>query len=270
MKATEKRRPSMEDIAELSEIEVLHPGGFDLSKRIGEVVDMRNKKVLEVACGRGVFACYYAKNFGARITGMDINPDMIKSSIRRAKEEAVEGLVEFKVADALDSPFPFRDGSFDVVVNECALGLASDPRRCLNEMARVTKPGGYIVIHLALWLKELPESDKKDVEKRLGGSLFTASELSDMLKKTGAVEIWNEDWSGVEQMGKIRPGRKIERVEDIFTLREKIAIIFRTLKGYGLKGLFYLNESTKKITPLYYNGTFGYSLVIGQKPGTSK
>ena len=40
--------PSIEDAVELSGIETLHPGGLDLSKRIGEVVDMKNKKVLEV------------------------------------------------------------------------------------------------------------------------------------------------------------------------------------------------------------------------------
>ncbi|UCF57986.1 MAG: methyltransferase domain-containing protein [Deltaproteobacteria bacterium] len=261
----EKRKPSLEDVLELSGIEVLHPGGLELSKRISEVVDMKDKKVLDVACGRGIFACYYAKNFGATVTGVDLSQEMIESSIQRAIKEGIEDSTGFKVADALNLPFP--DDSFDVVVNECAVGLTPDPQKCLNEMLRVTKPGSYVVIHESLWLKELPESEKKDIAKRLGTVPFKLSEWKDMLEKAGAVEIWDEDWSGIEQMSKIRPGRKIKKMDDTFSLWEKTAIIFpKVLKRYGLSGLSYLNESFKKTTPLFYNGTLGYCLMKGQKP----
>lgn len=260
----EKLLPSIEDVGELSGIETLHPGGLDLSKRIGEIVDMKDKKVLEVACGRGVFACYYAKNFGAKITGVDLNPDMIKASINRAKTEGVEGTTEFKVADAM--ALPFQSNSFDVVVSECALGLASDPQKFLNENVRVTKPGGYVAIHLGVWLKDIPDRERRDVEKRLGGKCFTLPDLKSMVDRAGLVEICPEDWSGVEQMSKIRPARKIKKIGDIFTLWEKVRILFRVLKKFGLKGLFYLNESVKKVTPLYYNDTLGYYLIVGRKP----
>lgn len=260
-----KIKPSIEDAVELSGIETLHPGGLDLSKRIGEIVDMKDKKVLEVACGRGVFACYYAKNYRAKITGIDLNPDLIRASINRAKIEGVEDLVEFKVADALNVPLPFPDNSFDVVANECALGIALDPQKCMDEMTRVVKPGGYIVIHLAVWLKEIAETEKNGIEKRLGGRCIGLLELNDILKKADLLEICHEDWSGIEQMVKARPGREIKRIENIFTLQEKITILFRVLKRFGFKGLSYLGESTKKVTPLYYNGTLGYYLIIGQK-----
>lgn len=265
----EKRKPSIEDVFELSPVEILHPGGFEVSKRIGKIVEMKDKKVLDVACGRGAFACDYAKNFNAKITGIDLSPQMIKSSLNRAKEEGVEDSTEFKVADALDLPFP--DNSFDVVVNECAVGLTPDPQKCLNEMVRVAKPDGFVVIHESLWLKELPENEKNDIEKRMGTVPFKLSEWKDMLQKAGAVEIWDEDWSSIENMAKIRPERKIKNPSDVFSLWEKITITFRVLKKYGLSGLFYVNESWKKIELLYHDGIVGYCLMRGQKPkGESK
>lgn len=262
----EKSKPSMEDVAELSGIETLHPGGFDLSKRIGEIVDMKNKKVLEVGCGRGIFACYFAKFYGAKITGVDISPDMIESSAARAKNEGVQHLTEFKTGDAYSLPFP--DNSFDIVVSECGpVGLAREPQKVINEMVRVMKPTGYIAAHGPMWLKQIGVEARKDTEKRIGGQMFALSEWKDMLKKAGAVEVWEEDWSGVEQISKVRPGKKITNMNDVFTLWEKIMIILpRTLRKYGLKGLLYINESSHKISPLFYNGTLGTYLLRARKP----
>lgn len=154
-----------------------------------------------------------------------------------------------------------------MVVNECAVGLTPDPQKCLDEMVRVAKPGGFIVIHESVWFKEFPENEKKDLEERMGTVPFKVSKWREMLQKAGAIELWDEDWSDIEEMKKIRPGIKIENVMNIFSLWEKIIIIFpRVVKRFGLKGLIYLNESNKKITPLWLNGAFGYYLMRGQKP----
>lgn len=258
-------RPSIEDAVELSGIETLHPGGLDLSKRIGEIVEMRDKKVLDVACGRGVFACYYAKNYRAKITGMDLSPDMIKTSIERARKEGVEDSADFTVADALNAPLPFPDNSFDVVANECALGIAEDPQRHLNEMIRVAKPGGYIALNLSVWLKEIPSAEREDIEKRLGGALFTFAELKNLFQKTDTAEILSEDWSGIEQISKTRPGREIKKLNDVFSLWERITILFTVLTRFGLEGLIYLIESAKKSASLYDSGAMGYYLIVRQK-----
>lgn len=265
-KETTKKYPSMEDAGELSGIETLHPGGFDLSKRIGEIAHMKNKKVLEVACGRGAFACYFAKTYGARITGVDLSPDMIESSVSKAKTEGVEELTEFKIADALDLPFP--DNSFEIVVSECGpVGLVPEPQKVIDEMYRVTKQGGYMVLHAPIWLKEMPYEERSDIEKRIGGRMFTIDEWRDMLEKAGAEELWEEDWSGMEQIGKIRPGKKMRSMSDVFTLKEKICIILpKVLRKYGLSGLLYLNESFNKISPLFYDGTIGTYLMRVRKP----
>ncbi|CAG0979980.1 MAG: methyltransferase domain-containing protein [Candidatus Methanoperedens sp.] len=259
------KMPTIEDALEISGIEVLHPGGYELSKRIGEIADIKGKKVLDVACGRGAFACYYARNFNTHVIGVDINPKMVEASIERARKDGMEHLTEFKVADALSLPYP--DSSFDAVINECAVGLTSDPQKCLNEMVRVAKLGGDIVIHESTWRKHLPENTKQELSLRLGTVPYTLDEWVSMMKKAGVSDIYNEDWSSIDKsLLKIREDRVITRLEDIYSFKEKYFSLFpKILVKYGIKGLVYLNESNKMFMPLYYNGTFGYYLVKGKK-----
>ncbi len=115
---------SAEDVIEMSGVETLHPGGLDLSRRIGKLVDFTPMtRVLDVSCGKGVFACQYAKEFGCSVTGIDINPQFIAIARQRAQREEVADKVDFKFGDA--RKLPFQDAEFDVVVNECAVGLTA-------------------------------------------------------------------------------------------------------------------------------------------------
>ncbi len=204
-------------------------------------------------------------NFSTRVVGIDINPEMVKASIARAKKDNLEFLTEFKVADALALPFP--DNSFDAAINECAVGLTSDPQKCLNEMVRVAKPGGDIVIHESTWCKHLPEDTKQELSVRLGTVPYALDEWIAMMKKAGASDIFTEDWSSIDKaLLKIREDRVVTRLEDMYSFKEKYFFIFpKILFKYGIKGLVYLNESNKMLMPLYYNGTLGYYLIKGKK-----
>ncbi len=259
------KMPTIEDALEISGIEVLHPGGYELSRRIGEIADIKGKKVLDVACGRGAFACYYARNFSTKVIGVDINPEIVKASLVRAKKDGVEHLTEFRVANALSLPFP--DNSFDAVIDECAVGLTSDPQKCLSEMVRVAKPGGDIVIHESIWLKHFPEDAKKEISVRMGTVPYALDEWITIMNKAGASDIWTEDWSSIEgSLVKIREDRILTRLEDMYSFKEKYFIIFpKILFKYGIKGIVYLNESNKMLMPLYYNGILGYYLIKGKK-----
>ncbi|MBI2955350.1 MAG: class I SAM-dependent methyltransferase [Chloroflexi bacterium] len=262
---TKTGKPTLEDVLELSGIELLHPGGFDITQRIGEIVEMKGKTVLDVACGRGILPSYYAKNFGARVVGIDLNPEMIKSSVARAERESVDGLTEFRVADSL--ALPFEDRSFDVMVNECAVGLTADPQKCLNEMARVTKPGGYVVIHESTWLKVIAPEEKADIAKRLGTVPYALEEWKAMMECAGLTSIWIEDWSAHENALKIRADRTVRDLNDVFSFREKVFTIVPGVIGrYGIMGLAHVFGSWHKLTPVWADGTLGYFLLRGQKP----
>ncbi len=260
---------SGEDVLEMSGVETLHPGGFDLSKRIGEVVNFTpSTYVLDVSSGKGVFACLYAQEFGSRITGLEFSPHFVDLARKRAQDEGVADKVEFKIGDS--RKLPFQDNEFDVVVNECAVGLTAinAPQRVLDEMARVTKPGGTLVIHESTWLKNLSAEERREASLCLGTTPYSVDEWKQMLVKAGAVPKMVEDWSGMENALKIRPGLKWgpnSTPADIFTTREKLNLIPRLLSKYGIGPVLELIRSQKQLSRYLTDGYAGYALIVSAK-----
>ena len=76
--------------------------------------------VLDVSSGRGTQSIYYAKTYGVNVTGLDISQEMIDTATQRALEQGIEKQVTFIQGDSQN--LPFDDCSFDVVINECAVG----------------------------------------------------------------------------------------------------------------------------------------------------
>jgi SAM-dependent methyltransferase len=104
-------------------------------------------RVLDFGCGDGVLACTLARR-GARVTGLDTDPRMLASALRRAKAESIELELTEGRAEAL----PFPDASFDRVVGVTALCFVEQKDQAIGEMARVLKPGGRLVIgELGRW-----------------------------------------------------------------------------------------------------------------------
>ena len=260
---------SAEDVLEMSGVETLHPGGYDLSRRIGELVKFTpSVHVLDVSSGKGAFACLYARQFGSHITGLEYNPRFVDIARQRAQAEGVADKVEFKIGDS--RKLPFRDGEFDVVVNECAVGLTAinAPQRVLDEMVRVTKPGGTIVIHESTWLKELPADERQHASMRFGTTPYTVEEWKQMLIKAGAVPRVVEDWSGIENALKIRPGLKWNpnnNPADIFSAREKFSLLPRLISKYGIGPVLVLVRSQKNLGRYLLDGYVGYALIVAAK-----
>ena len=184
-------KPTVEDAIEIGGIEILHPGGYKLTQRTAELCELKKgMRVLDVSSGRGTQSIYYAKTFGVDITGLDISQEMVHAATRRALDEGLSGQVEFFHGDSQN--LPFADNSFDVVINECAVGIPDDSQKVLDEMLRVTKPNGTVAIHESTWRKKLSESEKQEISERYGTTPLEHSEWNEMLKKAGATNIISE------------------------------------------------------------------------------
>ena len=61
----------------------------------------KNDVLFDLGCGDGRIVITAAKRFGTRGVGIDIDPQRIEESLRSAKEEGVEGLVEFRLQDVM-------------------------------------------------------------------------------------------------------------------------------------------------------------------------
>lgn len=114
----------------------------------GISTSLKPLKVLDVGCGIGGTTRYLADKYGpgTEVTGITLSPNQVA----RAQElAAAKGLsnTNFQVMDALDMSFP--DNSFDVVW-ACESGEhMPDKKKYVEEMARVLKPGGKLVV--ATW-----------------------------------------------------------------------------------------------------------------------
>ena len=99
-------------------------------------------RVLDVGVGTGLELPMFAA--GTRLVGVDLSEPMLRVAQKRIAREGlrdVEGLV---VMDAMRMAFP--DDYFDCVVAPYVLTVVPDPGRTMDELARVTRPGGEIVL----------------------------------------------------------------------------------------------------------------------------
>jgi len=93
--------------------------------------------VLDLAAGTGVSTQELARS-GATVFGVDISQGMLRAG------RAVRPATPLLAGDAL--ALPFRDGTFDAVTISFGLRNIHDTAAALAEMARVTRPGGRLVI----------------------------------------------------------------------------------------------------------------------------
>ncbi len=100
------------------------------------------KRFVDVAAGSGALSIPAAR-LGAQVVAVDISPTMVERLAARAAEEGLAD-VEARVMDghALD----FEDDTFDVSGSQFGVMLFPDLPRAVGEMARVTKPGGRVLL----------------------------------------------------------------------------------------------------------------------------
>jgi SAM-dependent methyltransferase len=94
-------------------------------------------RVLDVACGTGIVARLAAAR-DATPVGLDLNPSMIDVA------RAIAPSIEWIVGDACELPLP--DKAFDIVVCQAGLQFFPYRARAIEEMRRVLKPEGRMVV----------------------------------------------------------------------------------------------------------------------------
>jgi SAM-dependent methyltransferase len=120
--------------------EGMRESGEALVKAIGVSKGLR---VLDLGCGDGTTAIPEAR-LGADVLGVDIASNLVEAGNRRAREMGL-GNCHFQEGDASDL-HELADKSFDLVVSIFGAMFAPRPFDVAKEMARVTRPGGRIIM----------------------------------------------------------------------------------------------------------------------------
>lgn len=118
----------------------MRESGEALVQRLGIT---KGLKVLDLGCGDGTTALPAAK-LGADVLGVDIARNLVEAGNNRAREMGLANC-KFQEGDTTNLQ-PLPDRAFDLVVSIFGAMFAPRPFDVAREMARVTRPGGRIVM----------------------------------------------------------------------------------------------------------------------------
>ena len=106
----------------------------------------KRSRVLDLASGTGDLASQLANLVGTEglVVMTDINDAMLEQGRKRMVDEGYAGNIEYAQVNAEQIPFP--DNVFDCVTIAFGLRNVTDKQRALEEMRRVLKPGGRVLI----------------------------------------------------------------------------------------------------------------------------
>jgi len=99
---------------------------------------LRAERVLDVGCGTGVLTEEIAARTRGQVVGLDIDPDMVAYAQGRG------GRATYRRGDA--HHLPFEANYFDIVHCHFLLMWCRDPHRAAQEMVRVARPGGAVLV----------------------------------------------------------------------------------------------------------------------------
>lgn len=122
---------------------------------------------LDVGCGPGTDTLPLAQVVGksGQVVGVDHDAAMIAEAERRAEQAGCSSWCHHLEADA--TTLPLQTNMFDACRSERLFQHVPNPTAVLAEMARVTKPGGWIVVFDADWSTLSIDTPEVDLERRL-------------------------------------------------------------------------------------------------------
>lgn len=166
---------------------------FDPFRR--ELTQAAQGVVLEVGAGGGQNFSFYDPAITTRVEAVEPNAYMLA----RARQAAAEARVPIHLTAAPAEQLPFADATFDVALATFVFCSVDDPAIGLDEMHRVLKPGGTLLLfehvrspsrgwaRLQDWLTPL--------QKRFAGNCHLNRPTYDTVRSQG-FRVQNEIWSG--------------------------------------------------------------------------
>jgi len=234
----------------------LTPGGEGNIANLVKGLDIRDRRILDVGCGIGGPAFVLASKYGAHVTGIDIEPQLIDEARVRAAELGLESSCEFM--HVAPGPLTFPDESFDVVLSTGVIMTIDDKEEVFSEALRVLKQGGVLTVYD--WMKtegEYSEDMRNWFEmERITYSMKTFSEYEAMLADAGFVDIEMVDSTTWYRQ------RVQEEYEQIRT-----ELYPRMVEVLGKQEADHFVENWRSMVVVCVNGDVHHGYYRGRKPG---
>ncbi len=131
---------------------------------------IRQKTVIDFGCGAGFESLEMARKGAGRVIGLDIQKDLLENATRNASAAGLADRCEFR-SETSDLA--------DIIISKDAFEHFADPAQILAQMARLLKPGGYVLAAFGpTWLHPY------------GGHLFSVFPWSHLIFSESAQIRW--------------------------------------------------------------------------------
>ena len=172
---------------------------------IGELLDPQRKDyILDVGCGTGIFTLDILAA-GARVTGLELSLPMLRVAAERLGRYPFEGV------QGDMRRLPFGNECFDRVVSITAIEFVPDARSAVEELFRVTRPGGTVVLASLNSLSPWAARRKANVEKTTPMFLRTLFTGRPMISKHWPLTRARSERRSFSTRTRIRTGRRSSR-----------------------------------------------------------
>lgn len=111
-------------------------------RRAVRYLNQRGGSLLDVGVGTGLALPDYGHDLA--VTGIDYSAEMLAKAREKVRAEGLSQVKALQCMDARQLDFP--DNSFDTVAAMHVISVVPEPERVMAEMARVTRPGGEVVV----------------------------------------------------------------------------------------------------------------------------
>jgi ubiquinone/menaquinone biosynthesis C-methylase UbiE len=139
---------NLEDLRpeDLAPVDEFHIGGVEATAALAERLGLApGTRVLDIGCGIGGPARFFASRHGCRVVGIDLTPEFVAAGTALTRRVGLADRVELRVGSALD--LPVNDGTFDAATL-LHVGMNVPDKGALCAAAhRALRPGGSFAVY---------------------------------------------------------------------------------------------------------------------------
>lgn len=156
----------------------------------------KNMRILDAGCGVGGTAVYIAKQTGATVYGITLDPQQVRLAKQNASKRKLDHLTEFSAQDYTHTGFP--DNYFDIVYGIESICYASPKSAFLKEAYRILKPHGKIIVADGYLARKTETAHEKQVIRDFCTAFvlpefITENEMLSQIKKSNYVNLHHHD-----------------------------------------------------------------------------
>ncbi len=180
-------------VQDLAPVDHFHARGFPATVELGDRLPIHaNHHLLDIGCGLGGPARYFAQRFHCRVSGVDITQPFVEAANKLTQLLAMEDLVTIEHGNG--HHLPYADSMFDGAYTQHVTMNVADRAQFFAEAYRVLKPGAFFALtEHGLGPIGEPYYPLPWSEDGRGSYLVSPMETRELLEAAGFVDIVAED-----------------------------------------------------------------------------